>query len=673
MISALLLSAFNAMSSGWNFVDAPPGDHPVTVHSVGDRLVAIDIGQPRVSDDGGKTWRTSAMGMPTNILCGVSDEEDGVLLAYCSGKFYRSTDRADTWQDWSAGFTTDVDLSPYYGLALGDTTAVFVAGFETESRIWVRHGSGPWKRSQRLGYTQTDLIWTGRAFLLGGGYIDGEDAVHRSEDGVSWESQDLETYLQSLATRNDTTWLLVGDTLRTSLDHGKSWLPRKHAIPARQIVVSKRGFYGHRNDSIHSIDPRTGSARLILVQENAWLQSAYSSPNQEILNLWSNSSLVSDESMRTWAFQRRPEAGLHADAFTRHEGSWFVDAVDFWSRRNGAPWASTDSIWARSFRTHEGTLYAGSYQLRTHRSGVWRRDSLSPPNRAYSNGILRWIEGLGIPAMTDGDFVWLRPPGATTWRRLEREVALGSTASTAVGFDGRIWFARHTFSKYLDECLFSFDTATGELTSHEIPHYEGAYGIAVSGKTMWVATDLGLMRSDDTGRSFQEAGLPAPWNGFAAADLLVVGDTIVATMQTMAMRVLDCPERATWLSFDNGGTWTRDADTSLVASAFFADSTGLYAFMQGRGIHRWQASNSTQSASPRTLPPRTFTVRRSAGTWLVVGTPGDTIEVRDTSGKLVASTILDTRGISGALDLPSGVHHLSATSPGSGSLSIVVP
>lgn len=674
MIPALALSALNALSSGWNFVEAPPGDFNTTVFTIGDRLVAIDLGQPRVSDDDGKSWRPSAKGMPTNALCATSDEEDGILLAYCSGRFYRSTDRADSWQDWSEGFTTDVDLSPYYSIALGDSIAVFMAGFQSESRIWVRHGSGPWKRSQRLGYTSANLLWTGQAFLLDGGDAEGDNAIQRSEDGMSWESQALDSYLQSFASRNDTTWMLVDGTLLTSLDHGKSWLPRKHALPASQFVISKRGFFGYRNDSIHTIDPRTGAARLIRVVPSGWMQSAYSSRNREVLNLHNGLSLESGDSMRTWAFQSRPEAALYGQAFARHEGTWFVDASNFWSRKTGAPWVWTDTIWARSFRTHEGVLYAGSSRLRSHRDGVWKRDSLPLPDSAYFDGIVRWIEGLGIPAMTNGDFIWVRPPGARNWRLLEKPVNLGGTASTAVAFDGRIWFAMHYFMEYLEECLFAFDTATGDLTPVEIPHYQGAYDIAVSGKTLWVATDLGLMRSDDTGKSFQAAGLPSPWNDFSASNLLVRGDTIAATMQTMDLRFFDSPERATWLSFDNGDTWTRDPDTSLVASAFFTDSTGLYAFMEGHGIHRWQASTGSQPVSPRSLPARSFAMRRSGGQWLIVGTPGDTIEVRDTLGKLVTSTILDAHGISGSLDLPSGVHHLSsAKASGGRSVSVVVP
>ena len=674
MISALLLSASHALLSGWTFVDSPPGDYAATVHSIGDRLVAIRLGLPRVSDDGGETWRTSSQGLPSNAICAGGDEENGILLAYCAGKFYRSADRADSWQDWSEGFATDLDITPYYGLALGDTVAVFITGLQTETRLWVRQGDSPWKRARKIEYTSDDLIWTGGAFLLRQDFENGTYALRRSTDGVSWESQAIDGDLRSFAARNDTTWMLVKDTLRTSLDHGKTWMGADQAFPGRQFVVSERGFYGFRNDSIHAIDPRTGASRFLRAVEDGWLESAYSTATMEVLTLWYKPSLVSMDSGRTWTSQRRPEAAQFSESFARHDKTWYVDSRFFWSRKDGAPWTAVDTVWASSFRSHEGLLFAGGYVPRFLQGGVWTQDTLTRPAGPYSTGILRWIEGLGVPAITDGNFVWLRPRGTTIWRRLEKSVLLQENANKAVGFASRIWFAEHTYRQYLGECLFSFDTTTGALVPHAIPHYEGAYEIAISGKTMWVATDLGLMRSDDTAKSFQEAGLPPPWNNLAAAKLLVHGDTIVATMQTMAMRIVDSPDRATWISFDNGGNWTRDTDTSLVASAFFADSTGLYAFMQGRGIHRWTPSTSVQPASPRSFATRTFSLRRTNRTWKVVGTPGETIEIRDTSGKLVISTTLDANGISGSIPLSSGVHHLSTTSTSGGrSISVVVP
>lgn len=674
MFTALILSALPALASGWTFVDAPPGDHSTKVHDLGDRLVAMSIGLPKVSDDGGTTWRTSGRGMPTNAVCATSDDENGILLAYCSGRFYRSTDRGESWVDWSEGFTTDADITPYYNLALGDSAAVFMAGFEEEMRLWTRSGNGPWKRIPRMNNPGTSLLWTGGAFLLDGVNSVGQPLLLRSLDGWSWKSQVLGGEVRSIAARNDTTWLIIDSALTTSLDHGSSWLPGKPAVPATQILASRRGLYGSRNDSIVSIDPRTGSTRLIRVVRDGFFHSTYSSPLLEVLTFWSGPSIVSTDSGRTWSPQRRPESGRYVDAFARHDGSWFADGSEFWSRKDGAPWAETDTLWASSFRAHEGVLFAGGYRSHSLVDGVWKPDTLTRPNDDRTEGHLRWIEGMGVPAQTDGDYVWVRDPGQTRWRRLANAILRGANANRAVGFASRLWFAEHTFREYLEDCLFSFDTTTGVLTPIEIPHYEGAYEIAVSGRTLWVATDMGLFRSDDTGKSFQDAGLPSPWNNFASVNLLVRGDTIVSTLQTMAMRIPDSPERATWISFDNGRAWTRDPDTSLVADAFFCDGTGLYAFMTGHGIHRWDASGGTGVSNPRAAPARTFSLRGSNGIWTLVGAPGETIEIRDTLGKLVASTTLDPRGLSEPIALPSGVHFLSSTSPTKGrTLSLVVP
>lgn len=140
------------------------------------------------------------------------------------------------------------------------------------------------------------------------------------------------------------------------------------------------------------------------------------------------------------------------------------------------------------------------------------------------------------------------------------------------------------------------------------------------------------------------------------------------------MRTTDCSERATWISFDNGRAWVRDPDTPLVADAFFSDHSGLYAFMTGRGIHRWQASGGTGIPIPKAAPAATFSLRESGGKWTLVGKPGETIEIRDTLGKLVSITTLDPRGLSEPIALASGVHILSSTGPTKGSAqTMVVP
>lgn len=675
MISALILPAIASLATGWTFVDSPPGELYSTVQSIGDRLISVQYGLPRISDDDGQTWRTSAQGMPTNAICAQGDEENGILVAYCSGKFYRSSDRGDSWSDWSQGFEVDPLISPHINLAVGDSSVVFLAGFEEEAKLWVRQGNAPWKRVQHGRYLAPQLEWTGGTYLMKGETPDYKSTLVRSVDGATWSSRSVGRWLQSVASRNDTTWMLVDDTLHTSLDHGATWLPNKLPIPAWQISATKRGFYGVRNDSIRSIDPRTGTSKLIAVNKDLWPSLAFSSGSSEFLPTSGGQALVSDDAGLTWKTRSLPATSQYSGAITRHGNSWLVDGDgSLWSRKEGGSWNLNDSVYASSFRSFEGTLYAGGYYLNALRNGVWKREGFARPNDEYSEGQFRWLEGLDLPAVTDGDHVWVRDPETAVWFPLEAQIGLGSNANTAVGFASRIWFAKHTYRQYIEDCLVSFDLSTGMRQPHQLPHIEGAYRIGASRRTLWVASDLGLMRSDDTGKSFREAGLPSPWNERAVSELLVHGDTIAATFLTVAVRHADSPDRGTWISFDNGANWTRDADTSFVASAFFADSTGLYAFMFGAGIHRWSASSATRSKAPQAPSRAPISLRGSGGSWTVSGEPGDAIEIRDTLGKLIATTTLDAQGFSVALAMSTGVHHLTATSrSGSRSTSVVVP
>jgi hypothetical protein len=594
LLPALLLPVL-IHAQTWSPVASPATDMYSEVLNVGTRLVALGTGGPKLSDDSGRTWRRSATGLPSHATTMTGASRGDTITIYATGKLYRSTDRGDTWQDWSEGFAPGSHLGGRYSLAIGDSVTVFLLGMGTDAELWRRTSRTPWVRTPHSLDLDGTLDWSGNGFLLSD-YASTGYNLRLTRDFVKFTkvlSSPSGSFTPSL--RNDTVWALKSGAFVRSADNGATWdsLAWKEA-GFWSLFPTPLGFVTRRSDSLFLADPSAGSLRLI--QSSApYVAHTSMQGTRLVLTCLREGNLVSSDSGRTWETVMLPEAGFWSDDLLHAQGQKFsIGNYGVWSSNDVAGWklepGSTD---AHTFWTNGTMIYGNGWNL-THRTPTgWIEDTLPPKAKGYVEN-KTFVTGTATKRWaSNSKDLWSATGTSTRWTASDTIPQFSGSMEAFLEFGGRLWQTRSSWHDSVLIALVSRPTGTGAWSTHLLPHHRGVNLLAAGRRALWVGSDSGLFRSDDTGKTFRKVELPGSLGSLEQSALAVHGDTVAVTVNSIRDEFLNSRVNRTLVSLDGGTHWLQAEDTTLVASSFHIDSTGIYAGMIGRGLYKWDNTPST--------------------------------------------------------------------------------